>query len=50
VCEEADGMIQIDDTLTPSDLLEGIESLWDASARKIIAIDDAFPRGPPPPW
>jgi unsaturated chondroitin disaccharide hydrolase len=49
VCEEADGMIQIDDTLTPSDLLEGIESLWNASARKIIAIDDAFPPGAPTP-
>ena len=35
-------MIEIDSTLKASDLRPAIDTLWEASARKILAIDEAF--------
>lgn len=42
-------MIKIDTTLTPADLRPAIDSLWEASATKILAIDEAFGPGSPTP-
>ena len=42
-------MIEIDSTLKASDLRPAIDTLWEASARKILAIDEAFGPGSPTP-
>lgn len=42
-------MIEIDRSLTPLDLRSSIDTLWEASARKILAIDEMFPPGSPTP-
>ncbi len=38
-------MIQIDHQLEPAHLLASIEKMWQLSAAKILAIEEAFPRG-----
>lgn len=38
-------MLDIDHDLRPADLLPAIERMWEASAAKILAIEEAFPEG-----
>ena len=38
-------MLSIDNTLTPDELMPKIERMWELSARKIVAVEEAFPPG-----